>query len=59
MGMTRKFLSLSSLGLVDYKSDKERVAASARKTKTASRKGNKLMAEQNRLLREIADSQRG
>lgn len=52
MGLIRKTLSASTVGLVDWKSDKERVAASARKTKSATRKTNKLLKEQNKLLRE-------
>ena len=51
MGLIRKTISLSSVGLVDFKSDKERIAASTRKTKTATRKTNKLLKEQNRILR--------
>lgn len=54
MGLTRKVMSLSTVGLVDWKSDKERIAASTRKTKSASRKTNKLLEEQNKLLREQA-----
>lgn len=53
MGLIRKSLSISSLGVVDYKSDKERTAASARKTKSASRKTNKLLKEQNKILRSM------
>ncbi|WJN62980.1 hypothetical protein [Streptomyces phage phiScoe25] len=51
MGVTRKFLSATSLGLVDWKSDKERMAASARKNMRASRKTNRLLKEQNKLLK--------
>lgn len=52
MGIIRKTLSVSTVGLVDFKSDKERMAASARKTKSAARKTNRLLKEQNKLLRE-------
>lgn len=52
MGVIRKTMSLSTMGLVDFKSDKERMAASARKTKRATKKTNKLLEEQNKLLRE-------
>jgi len=55
MGVFRKTLSTGTLGLVDWKSDKERMAASARKGKAAQRKGNKLQKEQNKILREIRD----
>lgn len=52
MGVLRKAMSVHTLGLIDYKSDKERIAASSRKGKNAQRKTNKLLKEQNRLLRE-------
>jgi hypothetical protein len=52
MGLLRKSLSLSTVGLIDYKSDKERIAASTRKNKNATRKTNKLLKEQNALLRQ-------
>ncbi|WJN63224.1 hypothetical protein [Streptomyces phage phiScoe45] len=55
MGVTRKSMSLMSFGLVDWKSDKERMAASARKTKKAAKKTNKLLKEQNKLLRQSAN----
>ena len=54
MGVIRKTMSMSTLGLVDWKSDKERIAASTRKTKKAVKKNNRLLEEQNRLLREQA-----
>lgn len=47
MGITRKLLSASSLGLIDYRSDKERIARSARLTKRA-------VKTQNRMLRSAA-----
>ena len=56
MGFLRKTLSVGTVGLVDFKSDKERMATSARKTKAAVRNGNReqarLLREQNELLRE-------
>ncbi|WJN63379.1 hypothetical protein [Streptomyces phage phiScoe55] len=52
MGVTRKSMSVMSLGLIDWKSDKERMAASARKTKSAARKTNKLLKEQNKILKQ-------
>ncbi|WLW38524.1 hypothetical protein [Streptomyces phage Vanseggelen] len=54
MGVTRKTMSLFSAGLVDWKSDKERMAASARKTKRAAKKTNKLLKEQNKILKQQA-----
>lgn len=54
MGVIRKTMSMSTFGLVDWKSDKERMAASARKTKSAARKTNKLLKEQNKILKQQA-----
>jgi hypothetical protein len=52
VGVTRKSMSALSLGLVDWKSDKERMAASARKQKNQQKKTNKLLKEQNKLLKQ-------
>jgi hypothetical protein len=38
MGMTRKFLSLNTLGLIDYRSAKDKAAMNTRKTKKAAKK---------------------
>jgi hypothetical protein len=54
MGVTRKVLSASTVGLIDWKSDKERVAASARKTKKQAKKQMKLLKEQNKILKQQA-----
>ncbi len=47
-------MSVSTLGMIDYRSDKERTARSARLTKQATRKGNKqqkkLLEQQNELI---------
>jgi hypothetical protein len=43
MGVTRKLLSASSLGLIDYRSDKERIARSARLTKRAIKTQNRML----------------
>lgn len=51
MGLIRKTMSVGSLGVVDYKSDKERIAASGRKGMKAQKKTNKLLKEQNKILR--------
>lgn len=48
MGITRKVLSISTLGMIDFQSDKERVARSARLTKQATRRGNRLLRKQTR-----------
>ncbi|WJN63457.1 hypothetical protein [Streptomyces phage phiScoe56] len=52
MGVIRKTASLSTFGLIDWKSDKERIATSTRKAKSAQRKTNKLLKEQNKLLKQ-------
>lgn len=52
MGMTRKFLSSTTLGLVDFRSDKERTAAYTKGTRRQARK-------QTAILRDIRDDQRG
>lgn len=46
VGVTRKLLSTCSAGLVDFRSDKERVARSARKTLHATRRQNRLLRQQ-------------
>lgn len=51
MGFVRKTLSLTTLGFIDFQSDKERMARSARLTKQATRKGNRLIAKQTRAQR--------
>jgi hypothetical protein len=54
MGLIRKTMSVSTLGMIDYRSDKERMARSARLTKEATRKGNrqqkKLLEAQNAMI---------
>ncbi|MGH3799750.1 MAG: DUF2510 domain-containing protein [Pseudonocardiaceae bacterium] len=49
MGMIRKLTSVSTMGFVDLRSDKERVARSARLTDKGIRRQNALLEEQNRL----------
>lgn len=46
MGIIRKTLSLSTVGLVDFRSDKERAAAYGRGTRTQAKKQTKLMRQQ-------------
>lgn len=48
MGMTRKTLSVMSLGLVDFRSDKERTAAYTNAAKKQAKKQTKLMKKQLR-----------
>lgn len=43
--MTRKCLSMVTFGLIDFRSDKERIARS-------TRKGAKLLKEQNEVLKQ-------
>lgn len=43
MGFTRKVLSVSTVGLVDFRSDKERTAAYAKASKKEAKKQTKLM----------------
>lgn len=52
MGVMRKVLSLNTLGLVDFRSDKERIARSTRHTA-------KELKIQNRLLRDGAPKRLG
>lgn len=51
VGVTRKTLSMLSFGLIDFRSDKERIARSTRKVDKGVREQNRLLAEQNRQLR--------
>ena len=50
MGMIRKTLSLSTAGLIDFRSDKERIARS-------TRKGSRQAKRQADLLEQIAKQQ--
>jgi hypothetical protein len=45
VGLFRKSLSMTTLGAVDWRSDKERVARSARLTKREAKKQTKLLEE--------------
>ena len=51
MGNIRKTMSVMTAGAVDWKSDKERIAASTRKGTKATKKQNKLIKQQNKLLK--------
>ena len=46
MGVFRKLTSVSTLGMVDYRSDKERIARSTRKTSKEARQQTELMQQQ-------------
>ena len=43
MGIIRKTLSVTTVGLVDFRSDKERTAAYTKATKKEAKKQTKLM----------------
>lgn len=45
MGLTRKMMSLGTLGAVDFRSDKERTAAYTRGAKREAKKQTNLMRE--------------
>jgi hypothetical protein len=48
MGLTRKTMSLFSMGAVDFRSDKERTAAYTRGIRRQSRKQTKILKQQSR-----------
>ncbi|WP_353107767.1 hypothetical protein [Gordonia sp. (in: high G+C Gram-positive bacteria)] len=50
--MTRKLSSMMTGGLIDFRSDKERIARKTAKGARAAKKQNKLLAEQNKLIAE-------
>lgn len=50
MGLFRKVTSISTLGLVDFRSDKERTAAYTRGVRSQSRKQTQALQNQNALL---------
>ena len=56
MGLIRKSMSVYSLGLIDFQSDRERMARSARLTKQAVRKQNRMIAAQSRAPRPATPS---
>lgn len=51
MGFTRKVLSVNTAGLIDFRSDKERVARSARLTKRQMKRSNKLAKKQLKAMK--------
>lgn len=56
MGITRKFMSLGSMGLVDFRSDKERTAAYTAAAKKEAKKQTALMRQQAADARRIAQA---
>ncbi|MFH8414321.1 hypothetical protein [Streptomyces collinus] len=53
MGITRKLLSVSTLGAVDFRSDKERTAAYTKATKKQAKKQTKLMKQQMKIQKKL------
>lgn len=47
MGMTRKLLSASTIGLIDFRSDKERNAAYTKGLRKEARKQTKLLKKKS------------
>lgn len=43
MGLIRKSLSVSTMGIIDFRSDKERIARSTRLIKRATKKQTRVM----------------
>lgn len=50
MGMTRKLLSTCTGGLIDFRSDRERVARSARKTLRETRRLRRIQSQEPRAV---------
>lgn len=48
MGVTRKVLSVCSLGLVDFRSDKERTARSSKQTAKEAKRQTELLEQMAR-----------
>jgi hypothetical protein len=48
VGLTRKLLSVTTLGAVDMRSDKERTAAYTKATKNEAKKQTKMMKQASR-----------
>lgn len=53
VGMFRKVLSVSSVGLVDFRSDKERTAAYTKATKKQAKKQTKLLKQQVKIQKQL------
>ncbi len=54
MGIFRKVTSISTLGMVDMRSDKERIARSAHQSAGEAKKQTKLMQEQFAVQQRLA-----
>ena len=57
MGLTRKLLSVSTLGAVDMRSDKERTARYTQATKKEAKKQTELLRQQTRAAQQAAQRQ--
>ncbi|MDN5919065.1 MAG: hypothetical protein L0I76_28890 [Pseudonocardia sp.] len=51
MGITRKTLSILTLGMIDYWSDKERIARYTKQTRNAARRSAKVTESEQRRER--------
>jgi hypothetical protein len=56
MGLTRKLMSVSTLGAVDYRSDKERIARSTAKTAKQAKRTAKEAKKQTEILARQAEA---
>jgi hypothetical protein len=53
MGIIRKTMSVSTLGAVDFRSDKERTAAYAKATKKQAKAQTKLLKQQAKIQKKL------
>lgn len=53
MGLIRKSLSLGTLGMIDFKSDKERIAHSTKESAKQAKMQTKALKEQLELQRKL------
>ncbi len=54
MGMLRKMLSVPTAGLIDFRSDKERIARTSRKTSKQAKAQTKIMQKQFEMQERMA-----
>lgn len=57
MGLIRKVASLATVGAVDFKSDKERIASSTRKGARAAKQQVRATKQQTEMLKQQAQAQ--
>jgi hypothetical protein len=53
MGLIRKTMSITTLGAVDFRSDKERTAAYSKGVRRQARKQTSLLREQNAMIQQM------